>query len=278
MVDEDFVMGYVVGYNDGVGSGGGGSGGGIIINEGTSVYDVPIIRNYSLVGTDYGLAVFDLNECAFMNIAPNSNNRPEFYKNPITGEIVTYKYPPRTMNRRIGYAMTKGGKAIGIFQAQSASYEPFIDGTEFSKIEDGSLYPRKYNLISRTIENPVLTWVVSPYGSTMEQLKVYMEYDIVTKTINYSQPQKTYYNEEYGFSYYLKSDLDAQVVSGENTSTSHAKVQIGTFSATTVILEGDAYPEEWLNKYMFGGLANPIFGIDIMDNYEISTSLFDGIE
>lgn len=273
MRDEDFVLGYVTGYNDGVGSGEGS--GGIIIKEGTSVYDVPIIRNYSLVGTEYGLAVFDLNECAFMNIAPNAYNRPEHYKNPITGEIVTYKYPPKAISRRIGYAMTKGGQAIGICQAQTASYEPFRDGTEFVKIEDGSLYEKKDSIKSSTIANPALTWTVSPYGTTMAQLIVYMEYDIVTKTINYSQPPKTYYNEEYGFRYYLKSDLDAQVVSGETTSTIHQKIKIGTFGTHTV--GDDDYPEEWLNKYRFGGLPYPIFGIGIMDNYEICTSLFDGI-
>ena len=90
MVDEDFVMGYAVGYNDGVGSGGGS--GGIIINEGTSIYDVPIIQNYSFVGTNFGLATFDLNECAFMNISlsPSYNNAPQYYTNPITKEIVMY--------------------------------------------------------------------------------------------------------------------------------------------------------------------------------------------
>lgn len=274
MRDEDFVMGYVTGYNNG--SGGGGSGG-IIINEGTSVYDVPIIRNYSLVGTDFGLAVFDLNECAFMNNAPNSSDSPRYYRNPVTNETVTYVEPPKGMNRRIGYAVTKGGKAIGIFQAQSASYDVFSDGTYSTKIEDGSLYPKKSTIKSSKIENPVLTWTVSPYGSTMVQLKVYMECDIVTEIIKYTQPPKSYYNEEYLFTYYLKSDLDAQVVESTTTSTYHSKTQIFGSSAVTMLLEGDDYPEEWLNKYMFGGLANPIFGISIMDNFELTTSLFDGI-
>lgn len=239
---------------------------------------MPIIRNYSLVGTDFGLAVFDLNECAFMNIAPSGYNSPQYYRNPVTNETVTYIELPKAMNRRIGYAMTKGGKAIGIFAAQSASYEVFSDGTYFTKIEDGSLYPKKDYIRSSKIENPALTWTVSPYGSTMVQLKVYMEYDVVAETINYSQPPKSYYNEDYGFTYYLKSDLDAQMVKGTTTSTYHSKIQIFGSSAVTTLLEGDTYPEEWLNKYIFGGLGNPIFGIDIMDNYDVTTSLFNGIE
>lgn len=277
MRDEDFVLGYACGFNDGVGSGGGGSGG-IVIKEGTSVYDVPIIRNYSLVGTDFGLAVFDLNECAFMNSTPSMRGDDiSYYRNPITDEVVVYKRTePSMVYRRIGYALTKGGQVIGIFQAQSASYTPFEDGSTWTKIEDGSDYLKKIRLKLSTIENPVLTWVVSPYGTTQAQLKVYMEYDIVTKTINYSQPT-SYYNEEYNFTYYLKSDLDAQAVTDETTSTTHLKVQINTFGTQTTISEGKVYPEEWLNKYRFGGLPYPIFGIGIMDNFELTTSFFDGI-
>ena len=277
MNDEDFVMGYAVGFNDGVGSGGG-SGGGIIINEGTSIYDIPIIRNYSLVGTNFGLAVFDLNECAFMNNAPLNGNGPLYYRHPITNETITYVDPPRGVNRRIGYALTKGGKAIGIFQAQSASYDVFSDGNYPVKIEDGSLYPKKDIIKSSKIENPVLTWTVSPYGDTEVQLKVYMECDIVTEVIRYTQPPKSYRNEEYGFTYYLKSDLDAQVVESTTTSTYHSKTQIFSSTAVTTLLEGDDYPEEWLNKYnLSGGFPYPIFGASIMDSYEFTTSLFDGI-
>ena len=276
MNDEDFVMGYAVGYNDGVGSGGGGSGG-IIINEGTSIYDVPIIQNYNLIGTDFGFATFDLNECAFMNKPLNSSNTPKYYTNPITKEIVTYVQSPRYMDRRIGYAVTKGGKAIGIFNTRAESYSVFSDGNTYEYIEDGSLYPKKDTIKAGKIENPVLTWTESPYGDNKVQLKVYMEYDVVTETVNYSQP-KSYRNEEYGFNYYLKSDLDAQNVTGTTSSTSHRKIQIySNASKVTALLEGDTYPKEWLNKYRFEGLGYPLFGINIMDDYELSISLFDGI-
>ena len=91
MNDEDFVMGYCVGFNDGVGSGGSG-GVSVIIKDGATVYDVPILHNYSIVGTDYGLATFDVNECAFLNVTPietpikstgiskkTSKTRPSFF-------------------------------------------------------------------------------------------------------------------------------------------------------------------------------------------------------
>ena len=46
MVDEDFVLGYVTGYNDGVGSGGSGG-----VPE-----DMTFIKKYQLVGTDFQAA------------------------------------------------------------------------------------------------------------------------------------------------------------------------------------------------------------------------------
>lgn len=47
MVDEDFVMGYCVGYNDGVGSGGSGGVPG----------DMTFIKKYQLVGTDWSIGL-----------------------------------------------------------------------------------------------------------------------------------------------------------------------------------------------------------------------------
>ena len=55
MVDEDFVMGYVVGYNDGIGSGGGSEG----------KYDnIPIYKKYHLIGTDCYIGIADANSDA----------------------------------------------------------------------------------------------------------------------------------------------------------------------------------------------------------------------
>ena len=276
MVDEDFVMGYCVGYNDGVGSGGSGD---IVIKDGATVYDVPILHNYSIVGTDYGLATFDVNECAFLNLAPTNLGDADITdnKNPITGEMEVQKrsQPSGGTSRSIAYALTKGGKAIGIYKAQSASFTPYALGEPFSRIEDGTLYPRKERHAFTTIRNPILTFEDVPvsYDPTRTNLNMYLEYDAETRTITYTQP-KTYYNEEYSFKYYLKSELDEQTIESDQTTTTHRKIKIMNFGRS---FDADYCPEEWLGKYKFQALQNPIFGISIMDNYKLTTSLFDGI-
>lgn len=57
MRDEDFVMGYAVGYNDGVGSGGGGD----VPAGDTVIYkDVTIAKQWNLSGTPFSIALFDV--------------------------------------------------------------------------------------------------------------------------------------------------------------------------------------------------------------------------
>ena len=57
MNDEDFVMGYAVGYNDGVGSGGGGD----VPTGDTVIYnDVAIAKRWDLTGTPFSVALFDV--------------------------------------------------------------------------------------------------------------------------------------------------------------------------------------------------------------------------
>ena len=279
MVDEDFVLGYAVGFNDGVGSGGGW--GGIVIKDGATVYDVPILHNYSIVGTDYGLATFDVNECAFLNLTPTNASYIDIEdnKNPITGEMEVYKrsQPSGGTSRSIAYALTKGGKAIGIYKAQSASFTPYVLGEPFTRIEDGTLYPRKERHAFTTIRNPILTFEDVPvsYDPTQTNLNMYLEYDAETRTITYTQP-KTYYNEEYLFKYYRKAELDAQTIESDQTTTTHRKIKITNFGR---ILSAEDYPEEWLNKYRFTAtLQNPVFGISIMDNFELTTTYFSGIQ
>lgn len=278
MVDEDFVMGYVCGFNDGVGSGGSGD---IVIKDGATVYDVPILHNYSIVGTDYGLATFDVNECAFLNLTPTNLGAADITdnKNPITGEMEVYKrsQPSGGTSRSIAYALTKGGKAIGIYKAQSASFTPYALGEPFTYIEDGTLYPRKERHAFTTIRNPVLTFEDVPvsYDPTRTNLNVYLEYDAETRTITYTQPQ-IYYNEEYLFKYYRKAELDAQTIESDQTTTTHRKIKIANFGR---VLSAEDYPEEWLNKYRFTAtLQNPIFGISVADNFELTTTYFSGIQ
>ena len=278
MRDEDFVLGYVVGFNEGVGSGGG-SGVSITIKDGATVYDVPILHNYSISGTDYGFATFDVNECAFLNLTPDSIDLSELsdYKNQITGKIEVYKRsePNGLVRRSMAYALTKGGKAIGIYKAQSWSYMPYGLYETPVFIEDGTCYPRKERDTFTTIRNPILTFEDVPLsGSDQTNLNMYLEWDEETRKITYTQP-KTYYNEEYSFKHYLKAELESQNVESDQTTTIHRKIKITDFNR---ILSADNYPEEWLNKYRFTTtLQNPIFGISIMDNFELTTSLFDGI-
>ena len=278
MVDEDFVMGYAVGYNDGVGSGGSG-GVSVIIKDGATVYDVPILHNYSIIGTDYGFATFDVNECAFLNLTPTNFSYidMEDNKNPITGEMEVYKRPQPYggVSRSMAYALTKGGKAIGIYKAQSWTFVPYALFESPTRIEDGTLYPRKERYTFTTIRNPILTFEDVPvsYGPTQTNLNMYLEYDEETRTINYSQPS-TYYNEEYLFKYYRKAELDAQTIESDQTTTTHRKIKITNFHR---ILSADDYPEEWLNKYEFQTLQNPVYGISVADNFELTTTHFSGI-
>lgn len=276
MNDEDFVMGYVTGYNDGVGSGGGS--GGVIIKDGATVYDVPIVHNYIISGTDYGFATFDVNECAFLNITPDSTDVSELscYTNQITDKIEVYKRsePNGMVYRSMAYALTKGGKAIGIYKAQSWSYVPYGLYETPSYIEDGTLYPRKERDAFTTIKNPVLTFEDVPTDDPKQtNLNMYLEWDEETRTITYTQPKK-YYNEQYLFSYYLKSDLENQTVESDQTTTTHRKVKITNFGRS---FDAEYYPEEWLGKYEFQPLQNPIFGISIMDNFKLTTTHFSGI-
>ena len=279
MVDEDFVMGYVCGFNDGVGSGGGS--GGVIIIDGATVYDVPILHNYSLIGTDFGLATFDLNECAFLNQTPKSDIYGDLqdYKNQITGEIKIYKrsQPCGGIYRSMAYAITKGGKAIGIYKAGNMSYSPYHLYDTLVFTEDGNIFPRKDKYSFSKVINPILTFEDVP-SSTQTNLKVYLEWDEEERIITYNAPAR-YYNDEYGFYYYLKSELEVQTVKSDDTSTVHRKTQIANFAR---VLSADNYPEEWLNKYRIHTnvsqtLQNPIFGISIIDNFELTTSVFDGI-
>ena len=278
MNDEDFVMGYAVGFNDGVGSGGSG-GVNVIIKDGATVYNVPIVHNYSISGTDYGFATFDVNECAFLNLAPTNANYIDIedHKNPITGKLEVYKRPQPHggVSRSMAYALTKGGKAIGIYKAQSWSFTPYALLETPVRIEDGTLYPRKDRDTFTTIRNPILTFEDKPTSIDPKQtnLNMYLEWDDETRTITYTQP-KNYYNEEYLFKYYHKAELDAQTIESDQTATVHRKVKITNFCRS---FDAEYCPEEWLGKYEFQQLQNPIFGISIMDNFKLTTSLFDGI-
>lgn len=278
---NDFETGVCVGYLLGNKTDSGGGGVNITIKDGATVYNVPILQNYSLVGTDYGFATFDVNECAFLNMAPVQCGDAYicYHKNPITGKIEVYKrsQPSGHVSRSMAYALTKGGKAIGIYKAQSWSFAPYALVESPVRIEDGTLYPRKERDTFTTIRNPILTFEDVPTSIDPNQtnLNMYLEWDDETRTIKYTQP-KDYYNEEYLFHYYHKAELDAQTIESDQTTITHRKVKITNFGR---VLSAEDYPEEWLGKYRFTPtLQNPIFGISVADNFELTTTCFSGIQ
>ena len=130
MVDEDFVMGYAVGYNDGAQSGGGSGGSGL--------YDDVVIANrYRFGASGYGIATIDFNRSArcrgFSGCA--------CYAVP-NGATCTMSWGP-LLNEHIewGYAMTKGDEIIGFqcgfFTVGSNSYNwSYQDGQWVLKSED----------------------------------------------------------------------------------------------------------------------------------------------
>lgn len=277
---NDFETGVCVGYLLGNKADSGGGGGvNITIRDGTTVYDVPILHNYSIAGTDYGFATFDVNGCTFLNLAPTNISYIDIedHKNPITGKLEVYKRPQPYggVSRSMAYALTKGGKAIGIYKGQSWSFTPYALLETPVRIEDGTLYPRKDRYTFTTIRNPILTFEDKPTDIDPKQtnLNMYLEWDDETRTITYTQP-KNYYNEEYLFKYYHKADLDAQTIESDQTATVHRKVKITNFCRS---FDAEYCPAEWLGKYEFQQLQNPIFGISIMDNFKLITTHFSGI-
>ena len=138
MNDEDFVLGYVTGYNDGVGSG---SGGGKFDN-------IPLLKKYSFAGTDYGIGVVDVNNEMF-DVAYNFPNSGVY-----APDKVNFCPYPDSINRRIRLAVLKGGSIVGILLVSdylkiTKSYQ--FDGTAWNhngtdtieKIEDASIYIEK---------------------------------------------------------------------------------------------------------------------------------------
>lgn len=109
MVDEDFVMGYACGYNDGIGSGGGGSG--------EPFSEIVIEKNYPFGDSGYGVATLDFKKshCYRQRLASYVVDNP--------GGLTPYRTVWGPVNNRTylwTYAMTKGGKTIGLVASDIA--------------------------------------------------------------------------------------------------------------------------------------------------------------
>lgn len=141
MVDEDFVLGYVTGYNDGTQSGGGGSGG--------EYSDIVIYRQYDFGSSGYGIAIPDFTKgnrfilpYAMMVYQPN------------TGDISMWKYGPvyswevfpqavcMTYNGQVKGMYTSGNYAAynenytyvnGIFRLDNEKFAPSLISAEIYK-------------------------------------------------------------------------------------------------------------------------------------------------
>ena len=152
MVDEDFVLGYVCGFNDGVGSGGGGS-------SDSPIPEIVLDNVYRFGSSEYGVGTINYAKSNFCNLStlaswvtkPGPNGR-------VWG-------PPSSKRYVWGYARMKGDKIIGIVMSNVTlatentdwSYEtgswvktsgtsPVFGECQVVKADDSTEYYEKYNM------------------------------------------------------------------------------------------------------------------------------------
>lgn len=104
MNDEDFVLGYVTGYNDGAQSGGGGSGG--------EYSDIVIYRQYDFGSSGYGIAIPDFTK-GNRFILPYSM----YVYQPDTSDLSTWIYGP-VCNWEVfplSVCLTYNGQVMGMY-------------------------------------------------------------------------------------------------------------------------------------------------------------------
>ena len=103
MNDEDFVLGYVTGFNDGVGSGGS--------NEPFS--EIVIEKNYFFGNSDYGIATLDFKK----SHCYRQENISSWSVRDSDGSYHTIWGPTSSWTYLWAYALTKNGKIIGLWTA-----------------------------------------------------------------------------------------------------------------------------------------------------------------
>ena len=109
MNDEDFVLGYVTGYNDGVGSGGSGS----------EYSDIVIYRQYDFGSSGYGIAIPDFTK-GNRFILPYTLKT---YQTD-TSDLSTWKYGPVDSWEvfPLSVCMTYNGQVMGMYTPGSPGY------------------------------------------------------------------------------------------------------------------------------------------------------------
>ena len=160
MVDEDFVMGYAVGYNDGVSSGGGGSGG---------LDDMTFIKKYQLVGTDWSIGLNADYYTAEESLSIYSTGGAGAPPVPLNESYIA-PYPLET-NCEIIFVVLKNNKIVGVVPIDK--------------------YTRYYKAMSRTSGG---AWtVVSEYENKIEDCRLSLD-DVSSgsKELNYSWNEVRY--------------------------------------------------------------------------------------
>lgn len=103
MNDEDFVMGYAVGYNDGVGSGG----------SKEPFSEIVIEKNYFFGDSNYGIATLDFKK----SHCYRQDNIASWAVRDSDGSTRIVWGPTSSWNYLWAYALTKDGKIIGLWTA-----------------------------------------------------------------------------------------------------------------------------------------------------------------
>ena len=204
MNDEDFVMGYAVGFNDGVGSG---SGGGLD--------DMTFLKKYRLIGTEWSIGLNDgyykteeaftvysesadvgLNENSFSPYPLYTNHELLFVvlkNNSVVGMVPLTKYT------RYYKGMSRDANGVWNF---SDGYETRIEGSQISLVDSTSpagkqeLYcswnevryqdgvkksegNRSYRMVSRDFTNGICTYVSPDIYTNMSSGHCMMSADIL---------------------------------------------------------------------------------------------------
>ena len=175
MNDEDFVLGYVTGFNDGVGSGGGGSGG--------EYSDIVIYRQYDFGSSGYGIAIPDFTK-GNRFILPYSM----YVYQPDTSDLSTWIYGPvcnwevfplsvcLTYNGQVMGMYTPGNPSSyyenytyenGVFKLKNEKFDPSVVSAEIYKnntyIAAKIEFKRFENDSVNTLSKDVLR--LDPYGN-----------------------------------------------------------------------------------------------------------------
>lgn len=194
MVDEDFVMGYCVGYNDGVGSGGG---------SGGEFDNIPLLKKYSFVGTDYGIGIVDSNNEMF--------NVPYNFPNYSIGKNIIFCPYPSTEHRRVWLAVLKNNVVVGLIASRDdlATHTPY----QYS----GTIWQQVGTVEVEKIENAFIEIVEKIYnnGSLVIQTLTF-KYDICeywdqtlksTSTNTHELVEKSKSGTSYGSQQFISSDI-----------------------------------------------------------------------